>query len=525
MKKKIVNNLPIIFLLLLIIFYFQYSVTILWDSAHYMSYVNILEGVLPFSSWDVVRGPTFPFLIHIGNLLFGKTAQGLIINTFVYYLCMLLFAYKILCYSFERLNYSGKRKKILIFLIMLSIVFNPIIFGFYHSLLTEFVAITLAIISCYLAVIWLDTDYTSNKKKYIILSILFAIFTVFSWFLKQPYVSCSIFPLIISYIISIFQDKKIKKIVIRTSTVLLSIVCLVFSIGIWNNFLSKVGTDPDTDRNPSVSLGNLLIDGMFFTRVDTDNRIKDITYIDNNVNLSENEKNEIHKMIEEDTDYILINMYDREGTVFNSDYIISSDGNASSFSAVKYIVKCFFKYPLKVIDGYVTNYLSIIDIYSTSTENSINYSVSKKVDLTFSNEIIIIPTKPYYYGSSNIYYMLPEMEERVKNYEQINYSNKLLNYGMLILSRVFLIVFKLSFLLLPFLFILSVIMRIRKKKKSNDNKVLNVLVVLFGYGMLHLLLHTVTGAIIDRYAIPAFISTYLAIIMLVLYFISRKRKI
>lgn len=524
MKNKIRKNFPLILLLCLIIFYFEYSVTILWDSAHYMGYVNILEGVLPFSSWDVVRGPTFPFLIHIGNILFGKTAQGLIMNTFIYYLCMLLFIYKTLCYSFERLNYSGKRKKILIFLIMLSIVFNPIIFGFYHSLLTEFVAITLAIISCYLAVIWLDTDYTYNKKKYIMLSILFAIFTVFSWFLKQPYVSCSIFPLIISYIISIFQDKKIKKIAIRTSTVLLSIICLVISISIWNDFLLKIDINPDTDRNPSVSLGNLLIDGMVFTRVDTDNRIKDISYINTNINLSENKKNEIIKMIEEDTDYILINMYDKEGNIFNSDYIISSDGNVSLNSAVKYIIKCFFKYPLKVIDGYVTNYLSIIDIYSTSTENSINYSVSKKVDLTFSNEIIVISTKPYYYGSSNIYYMLPEMEERVKNYEQTNYSSKLLNYGMLILSKFFLIVFKLSFLLLPFLFVLSVIMKIRNNKKSDYNRVLNMLVILFGYGMLHLLLHTVTGAIIDRYAIPAFISTYLAIIILIFYFISRKRK-
>ena len=83
MKNKIRKNFPLILLLCLIIFYFEYSVTILWDSAHYMGYVNILEGVLPFSSWDVVRGPTFPFLIHIGNILFGKTAQGLIMNTFI----------------------------------------------------------------------------------------------------------------------------------------------------------------------------------------------------------------------------------------------------------------------------------------------------------------------------------------------------------------------------------------------------------------------------------------------------------
>ena len=97
MRKK---YFYIILFLLLTIFYFEYSVTVLWDSAHYMTYVNIFEGALPWNSWDVVRGPIFPLIIYIGNILFGKSAQGLIMNTYMYYLLMLIFSYKLLNYYF-----------------------------------------------------------------------------------------------------------------------------------------------------------------------------------------------------------------------------------------------------------------------------------------------------------------------------------------------------------------------------------------------------------------------------------------
>lgn len=208
MKNKIRKNFPLILLLCLIIFYFEYSVTILWDSAHYMSYVNILERIAPLNTWDVVRGPTFPIIIFLGNILFGKTSQGLLMNTFIYYLIMILFVYKILNYAFDNFNFSSKKKRNLSIVILLFVIINPIIFGFYHSLLTEFVAITLSVLSCYLAVIWYDIEIDKNKKNYIIISIIFAFLTVFSWFLKQPYVSCGFFPFLISYIISLFKDRK-----------------------------------------------------------------------------------------------------------------------------------------------------------------------------------------------------------------------------------------------------------------------------------------------------------------------------
>ena len=96
MKKVVKDNFFLFMMILLTIFYFEYSVTISYDSAHYMSYVNIFEGNLGWNNWDVVRGPIFPIIIHVGNILFGKTSQGLIMNTYIYYLIMLLLIFKLL---------------------------------------------------------------------------------------------------------------------------------------------------------------------------------------------------------------------------------------------------------------------------------------------------------------------------------------------------------------------------------------------------------------------------------------------
>ena len=515
MKEKIKKALPLILFLCLIIFYFEYSVTILWDSAHYMSYVNILEGSASFSTWDVVRGPIFPLIIYIGNILFGKTTQGLLMNTFIYYLIMLYSVFKVMNYALNISNFNNKNKRVITLIVIITIIVNPIIFGFYHSLLTEFVAITLSILSCYLAVVWHDTEYSNNKKKYICLSIIFCIITLFGWFLKQPYVSCSLFPLIISYIITLFQKKGFKKILIRTVTIICCLVSLILGIKVWNYALLAMGTNPNSSRNPSVSLGNTLISGLGFTKINFSEEIKNIEFINEESKLSKKEKAEVTKLLNGKNDYLIIDIYEKD-TLVDSDYIISKNGNISTVDSVIYIVKMFLKKPIKIVDAYVTNYFSIIDIYSTTSEDTITYKSNKKIDLKFSNEIKTIAFKPYYYGANNIFYMLPEMRERVNCYEQTNYTFKPINYCMLILGKIYLILFKIVFVFLPFALILSIIWRIKYRKNKNTIKNLNLVIILLGFSFLHVLLHAVTGAIIDRYAVPAFITASLGILLLIM---------
>ena len=67
-----------------------------YDSSHYMGYVEILEGKMPFTTWDIVRGPVFPILIFLSNFFFGKTAFGLVLFALIFYLIALFVSLEVL---------------------------------------------------------------------------------------------------------------------------------------------------------------------------------------------------------------------------------------------------------------------------------------------------------------------------------------------------------------------------------------------------------------------------------------------
>ena len=142
------TNWKYILLIFIAWFYLTFPMILTYDSAHYMGYVQIFENVLPFSTWDIVRGPVFPILIHLSNFFFGKTSNGIVLFSFIFYLVMLFVSAKIIK---EFSSESKKIKTVLMILFFLLVVFNIIVFGYYHTLLTEFVAMTVSIVSCYLS--------------------------------------------------------------------------------------------------------------------------------------------------------------------------------------------------------------------------------------------------------------------------------------------------------------------------------------------------------------------------------------
>lgn len=511
MKKK-KELILIVFTILLTVFYFTYAVTITWDSAHYMTYVEILEGILPFSSWDVVRGPVFPIIIYLSNLLFGKTVQGLLINSYIYYLIMLFFTYKIIK---ETLPDNKKTKKIILFT-LIAIIINPIIYGYYHTLLTEFVAMTIAVLSCFLAYKWINYDFYSNKIKYTCLALVFCFLIIFSWFLKQPYISVALFPLLVAFIITILKKDKIKKKLPSVLTLVFCIIGLIFSITTWNNILEKGGLDTNSDRNPTNTLGNNLVDGLNCFEINygydyNNNKIEEDSF------LSDIEKNNIKNHIEnEDETYVVIDIKDKKDNIIDKQYVNTKNNNLSTFDSIKVILKNIIKHPILLIDSYATNYLSIIDIYKVISEDNVTHKTTNQIDLTFVNELSTIGMKPYTY-TSNIFSITDEAYTRVINYEQFNHPPKILNYFMIIVSKIFIIIFKIIFLILPVTLIISIFKRIKTKNSKYD-----MTIILFSFSFLHTILHVATGAIIDRYLMPAYITTFLGIIILLC--LSRKKK-
>ena len=349
---------------------------------------------------------------------------------------------------------------------------------------------------------------------------MFVFLTLFSWFLKQPYVSCGFFSLFVAYLISIFQYDK-KQFVIRSVTVLVCVLFLFIGINVWNSFLNSNGVSINSNRNPTSSLGNQIINAVDFLDINIDKSIYDSSFIESS-KLSVSEKRNLKKLIRNDYKYVLVNVYN-DNKIINVDYIRCDNGNnVNVFSSLEYLLKIFIRNPIKLINSYVVNYFSIIDIYGTKTDNGFSYSSDKKIDLTFSNEISTIGNKIFIDSDSNLFYLSEGYYNNASRYISSNNDNKILNNFMLFLSKIFLLLFKLIFFLLPVVLILSIILRFSKKYGKYYNAI-NCLIITFGFSFLHLLLHTFMGAIIDRYAVPVFVPTFLGMVMFLMLFFCKNK--
>ncbi len=487
------QNYAWILLLLLFIFFFTFPVLILYDSAHYMSFVEIFEGKQPFSSWDIVRGPVFPIMIFLSNKLFGKTSIGLLFMYFFYYVIM-LFVSK---YILDFLSLKSKKTQIALYvLFFLLVILNPIIFGYYHSLLTEGIAISFALLSSLCA--WKLLTFSKEKNPhFLLLAFYFILMTPISWFLKQPYLSTVIFPLGVAAVIQLFTAKEVKQKLSVCLVVVFSLFSLFLSMRVWNVFLQKQDIDLNTTRNISKNFGNQLLYSIRNLRIETDENGRSLE----------------------------VQIVDREGKVIGVETI---EKNESSFistrDSILFILKVFVKYPLSMLDSYFANYLALINIYNTFSPDGVGYFIKDRtwdLDGCVENCVIAISVLD---KKSNIYYMPDEMYVRVEDYEQYMNTPPILRIILRLFVKPSILIFNISFLLLPFVLVFTIVYWFVQRKKIDVyiQKIFTLSIILLSYSFLHLLLHTVTGAIIDRYATPAYITTILGYMCLCVVFWKSK---
>lgn len=487
------------------LFFITFPMILTYDSAHYMGYVNILEKKVPFATWDIVRGPVFPILIFFSNFFFGKTSIGLVLLSLIFYLLMLFVSTKVLN-VFSRGNQTSKYISYLLFILL--VVFNIIIFGYFHTLLTEFVAISISVVSCYLSWLLLTKSFKNEKKSYLLISLYFVLITTFAWFLKQPYLSIALYPLVVSTIISIFKSKLIKSFIPQFTVILICVISLFFSIKLWNNVLEYKGIKMEGPRSASGLLSYYLINPLENYEIIKDT---DEEYIRNGKFLSQEERKSIK---EKDSGIRIVEVYNRRGELIDQMIIeTNSDGTASTTNSLKFIVKASFIHPLETLESYTINYLGLINVYQPKTNNSHDYYVEKNFRLSGCYENCAIAS---IIGQTrnNIYYIPENMFYRVADYEQSLNSPYIFRFVLNKLKTVSIISFNVSFLLLPIALIIAILYMIfglnRSDRKSKEH--MSLVVILLGYSFLHLCTHTVTSAVIDRYASPAYITTILGYI-------------
>ena len=503
MKNKKIY-IPIIILALAIIF-FSYAPIITFDTSHYLWLTSMLSPGVALANWDMARGIVFPLIIYTSNVLFGVGADGVLITMFLAYLTMIGFVYLILkkVKQYSVIFDDSKNKTILAILSAILIIFNPIIFGYYHVLLTEFVGITLAVAMCYFAWNWLELDFKEDKKKYIIYTLIFAIATAFAWSLKQPYVSCVMFPLGIATLISIIRKFNIRNILQRLITVTSCIVVLVMSLVAWNKVLEIAQVPMQEHRTSSSFLSNGIIEGI--------SQLKETEVIEN-VEMSSKDREEISKIQNGTSKYKNYILYENKN-VKSKDMVLFIEGEtATTGEAIKFWFKTLGTTPITMLRSYVNNYLATINIFDISFDGA-SPVVTTHINLFGAAENEAIGYK-IYRDESNTFPLAEKFAPYAEPYRATQQPLKVVNIIMKGLGTFSTMVAKLSFLILPIVLIWIIVVAIKNRKVTNKQKIYNLLIVLLSFSLLHTILHIVLGANIDRYTVPAYIPMYIAYIII-----------
>jgi hypothetical protein len=508
---KIQKNYWIILAIFFFVFYFSFPVLILYDTGHYMGYVSIFEGDLPFSSWDIVRGPVFPLIIYASNFIFGKTIQGILFLTFTFYSLMVFISYKVLK------EFYGKDKKIrlvvgLLFLFL--VILNPIVFGYYHTLLTEFIAMTVSIISCYLAWKLLWIDWKKDRLLYLFVLFYFIVMVPFAWFLKQPFVSISLFPLVASVLIQLFVDRDWRLLLQKFVILLLSLASLVGGIFVWNSFLEYKGLDSEGERSGSSFLGRRMI-----TAIENFQLVEGpytLSYVDESPFLTEQEKKVLTSDINlQTTNYYVMEIYDIEGDLIDQKILQrGTSGSVEGKEVIKLIGQSMFQYPLEILNSYTKNYLASVNVFGLKDMIVGKwYVIEEEFNIVGCKQNCIIATS-ILDDKTNIYHMPSEMYERVKDYEQYINPPPLFRFLLHLNEIPSIIVFNIALLILPIILIAILIYSfcVRNKITLRSIKTLSLVFILLFYSFLHIVAHCVAGGLLDRYVSPAYITTILGYI-------------
>lgn len=375
---------------------------------------------------------------------------------FLFYLSFVLICHIICKEMFKKSKY----KKLLHGLLFTALILNPLILGYYHVLLTEFVSITITMLNILLAYRWIFIDL-KKKKALVLYSTYFIISTIICWHLKQPYIIIAVIPPVIAASISLTINHAKNNLLYRIGTIASLIVFLVISIFVWNKVLDVMNVDKTSDRDSSSMLGKQLL----------------ITY-----------------------------QIPYESTKNN-------DG-VSTAEAISILISNFFSNPGKIITTYLKNYCGLTSVCKITSQNEVDYVATSEIAPieTYENTLIGYAT---YYREDNLFYMSPDMAERAAAYSTA-ISHSIFALPMKFLEFPTNIIFKLATVLCLPTFVFLIIVKIRAKSQKNI-QLFYLNLILLGTASFHLIFSAAAALVIDRYAIEIFTPSIIGICGTIIY--------
>lgn len=229
------------FLIALIDSYFPLVLS--YDSGHYLWLSDLIKNN-NFSQWDIIRNPIFPLHLNLSKVFFSDSIIGLKIPMVIYHLAIfgILYALILLAANYK----SGKAKFWVSTVTFLLIACDPTILGYFHAVLTEYMAATIAALACLLGFKLYKSQF--NSKQFWFLNLALILISLVGWHIKQPYLGIGLFPHAIAYLLMLTRRPGVKTWLVGVGVVALLVVTVIGSTMGWELFLEKRGNPLDVSR-------------------------------------------------------------------------------------------------------------------------------------------------------------------------------------------------------------------------------------------------------------------------------------
>lgn len=244
-----------LFILLIVLISLAYPITITYDAAHYLWLADLIANG-DWVNWDPIRYPGFPLHIFLSLLIFGYHQNALLYPMILFHVVLYFFSCQIL---FEVFKFKqGKERFITSFIVFIIIAMDPTVMGYFHTLLTEFYAATIAVVSVWLAIKLYQSQLFS--RRFILLSSIILFLVPVAWHIKQPYIGAALFPLIIVTFLILFRQFSIRTLAYGFAMLFIVTLLVVGSTLAWNNFLRAQGNPMPQNRQVMTMLEEKLTD-------------------------------------------------------------------------------------------------------------------------------------------------------------------------------------------------------------------------------------------------------------------------
>ena len=496
-KKQL--GLLIVFLGLILGFYYLSCLPIFTpDSTEYYAISRVIVGDLPITRWWELRGPTFPLVVALITQIFGDSPVGFLVGSFIVYLFFIGAVWLVLREVLKLIT-NQINKVFVVILVIGLIIFNPILIGYSHAMLTELLAIPLAMLSFYLALKW---AYFQPQRKTWIQAVLyvlaFLILSLSAWLLKQPYLTLAILPLLGASVISLVRVKGWQNLVYRLVGVVV-VFGFTFSLSsVWNNYLCS-----QKQCLKEYESGHYLNKGL----VDSATSFRAIAVPE--------AVGKTHKVY---------GVHNYKGEMIDR-IVISKQEIASESStqeALKTLAIFAKKHPVVFMRSYLFNYWATIDFMNTIivSQGGVYHFVPLFDNILQTGGENYSLSYSAYEDRSIVWWDIdqrPPGLDFIKHYGVQRHNNKLVKLIYKLVGGPFQFLFVMVFLFLPVLFLVSLYRFFKTIKQKTTKSVLlnDVVLLLSGVSFLHVLSNVLTGAIIDRYISPVLSLTLLATIIFV----------